>query len=122
MIIPNERRKLKKNSMNIFLFAFICYGACNNLIFGSVFQGFRDFLAKFGTNGYSLHKLFTCFMCLSTWMGFVIATILIVTGNPTPLEINNPYLSIFLHGLLSTGCVWFIHTVQEAFERAFSKD
>ena len=105
--------------MSIFIFLLVCYGACNNLIFGSVFEGFRTFLAKFGTSGYSLHKLFTCFMCLGTWMGFAITTILILTGNPTPFTTNNTLLTIFLHGLFSTGGVWLIHTIQEAFERAF---
>jgi hypothetical protein len=107
--------------MNTLLFILICYGACNNMIYGSVFEGFRNFLAKFGEGGYSLHKLFSCFMCLATWMGFVISLILLKTGNQTPLNINNLYLSVFFHGLLSGGSVWLIHTVQEAFERAFEK-
>ena len=107
--------------MNTFIFLLICYGACNNLIYGSVFEGFRDLLAKFGTGGYSIYKLFTCFMCLGTWMGFAISTLLILTKNTTPLSIDNHYLSVFLHGLLSTAGVWLIHTIQEAFERAFEK-
>jgi hypothetical protein len=41
------------------------------MIYGSIFQGFRNLLAKLGTGGYSIHKLFSCFMCLGTWMGFV---------------------------------------------------
>jgi hypothetical protein len=49
--------------MNTVIFLLICYGACNNLIYGSLFEGFRQYLTKFGTGGYSLHKLFTCFMC-----------------------------------------------------------
>ncbi len=103
--------------MNLLIFLLVCYGACNNLIFGSAFEGFRNFLEKFGTGGYSLYKLFTCFMCLGTWMGFVISAILIYTGTATPLAVINPYLSVFLHGLLSAGGVWIIHTVQEALER-----
>ena len=107
--------------MTTLIFLLICYGACNNLIYGSIFAGFRDFLGKFGTGGYSIYKLFTCFMCLGTWMGFAISALLIYTKNPTPLSINNPFLSVFLHGLLSTAGVWLIHTIQEAFERAFEK-
>jgi hypothetical protein len=107
--------------MNTFIFILICYGATNNLIYGSVFEGFRKFLSKFGTGGYSLHKLFNCFMCLGTWMGFVISLILLLNGVETPFKTNNFYLTIFLHGLLSAGGVWLIHTIQEAFERAFEK-
>ena len=108
--------------MNLLIFILICYGACNNLIYGSIFEGFRNFLSKFGTGGNSIHKLFTCFMCLGTWMGFAISAILLFSGNSTPLNINNVWLSIFLHGLLSAGGVWLLHTLQEALERAFEKE
>lgn len=105
--------------MNTLIFLLICYGACNNLIYGSLFQGFRDLLATFGTGGYSLYKLFTCFMCLGTWMGFAVSTILYYFGyaNLTPMgSITTPLLMIFLNGLVSTGGVWLIHTLQEALE------
>lgn len=112
--------------MNTLIFILICYGACNNLIYGSVFEGWRRFLAKFGTGGYSFHKLFTCFMCLGTWMGFAISAILSYFGyaNLTPIGsigVENVYLMVFLNGLLATGGVWLIHTIQEAFERAFAE-
>jgi hypothetical protein len=103
--------------MNTIIFLLICYGATNNLIWGSIFQGFRDFISKFGTGGYSLFKLFTCFMCLGTWMGFAVAGIYRLGNVPLPLQVSNPILSIFLHGLLSTGGVWLINTIQEAFEK-----
>jgi len=108
--------------MNVLVFLLISYGACNNMIFGSIFEGFRNFLSKFGTGGYSLHKLFTCFMCLGTWMGFAITAILLLAKIPTPIQILNPWLCIFFHGLLSTGGVWLIHTIQEAFEIAFNNE
>jgi hypothetical protein len=107
--------------MNTVLFLLICYGACNNLIYGSIFEGFRNYLSKFGTGGYSLYKLFTCFMCLGTWMGFVISTIYLLFGIQTPLNIANPILCVIMHGFVSTGGVWLIHTIQEAFERSNSK-
>jgi hypothetical protein len=111
--------------MNTIIFLLICYGACNNLIYGSLFEGFRNFLSKFGTGGYSLHKLFTCFLCLGTWMGFAISFIFTYFGyyDLTPvgsMGVTNIYLVIFLNGLLSTGGVWLIHTIQESLERAFS--
>ena len=114
-----------KKNMNTVIFLLICYGACNNLIYGSLFEGFRNYLGKFGTSGYSLHKLFTCFMCLGTWMGFVISILFAYFGyaDLTPvgsMGITNMYLLIFLNGLLSAGGVWLIHTFQEFLERAFS--
>jgi hypothetical protein len=105
--------------MTTLIFILICYGACNNLIYGSLFQGYRDFLEKFGTGGYSLYKLFTCFMCLGTWMGFAVSGILYYFGfsNLTPMGvITLPWLMIFMNGLVSTAGVWLIHTLQEALE------
>lgn len=108
------------------LFILVCYGACNNIIYGSIFQGFRNFLKTFGTGGYSLHKLFTCFMCLGTWVGFFLTYLLNYFGylNLTPfgsIGLNHYYLVIFLNGLASSGGVWLIHTIQEMLERAFDK-
>ena len=107
--------------MNEIIFILICYGACNNLIYGSLFEGFRNFLMKFGTGGYSLYKLFTCFMCLGTWMGFAISTLMVLFNVPLLFESKSIFFTIFLHGLFSAGGVWFIHTVQEMLERAFDK-
>jgi hypothetical protein len=36
--------------------------------------------------------------------------------------VTNIGLMIFMNGLLSTAGVWIIHTIQEAFERAFNKE
>ena len=110
--------------MITFTFILICYGACNNMIYGSIFGGFRDFMAKFGTGGYSLHKLFTCWMCLGTWMGFVISALMAHMGyaNLTPmgsLGLDNLYLMTFLNGLVATGGVWLLNTVQDALEEGF---
>lgn len=105
--------------MNTLIFLLICYGACNNIIYGSIFEGFRKSLQIFGTGGYSLYKLFTCFMCLGTWMGFIVSAIYINFNIETPLHTNNTIMTIFLHGLLSTGGVWLIHNFEEMLERAF---
>ena len=109
------------------LFILVSYGACNNLIYGSVFEGFRNFLSLFGSGGYSLYKLFTCFMCLATWMGFALTLIMNYFGylNLTPfgsMGMTNLFLSTFLNGLLSAGGVWFLNTIQDAFEKGFHKN
>jgi len=110
--------------MVLLTFILISYGACNNMIYGSIFEGWRNYLKKFGEGGYSLHKLFTCFMCLGTWMGFALSLIMCSSGfsHLTPmgsLGMNDVLLSVFLNGLLSGGAVWLIHTLQEMMERAF---
>ena len=111
--------------METLIFILICYGACNNLIYGSIFEGWRKFLSKFGTGGYSLYKLFTCPMCLGTWMGFVV-TILFINfgyGSMTPtgsLGFDDGNLMIFLNGLIASAGVWLVHNLEEALERAFN--
>ena len=108
------------------IFILICYGTTNNMIWGSIFEGWRNFLSKFGTSGYSIYKLFTCFMCLSTWVGFAITLIMNHYGylHLTPigsLGISNLGLAVFLNGLLSSGSVWILNTIQEALEGGFYK-
>ena len=112
--------------METIIFILICYGACNNMIYGSVFEGWRNFLVNFGTGGYSLYKLFTCFMCLGTWMGFVVSLLMyhFDYGHKTPvgsIGITNIYLMTFLNGLLSAAGVWLTHTIQEALERHYQR-
>lgn len=113
--------------MTTLLFILICYGACNNMIYGSIFEGWRNFLSKFGKGGYSLYKLFNCFMCLATWMGFAITVIMRFFDYTkfTPmgsLGVENIYLIIFFNGLIASAGVWLIHTLQEALERAFTSN
>jgi hypothetical protein len=60
-------------------------------------------------------------MCLGTWMGFLISGLFITFGIPTPLLIPYTPISIFLHGLLSTGGVWILHNLEEMFERIGNK-
>lgn len=104
----------------VFIYSFIVYGLCNILIWGSNLTWWRDLLAKFGTGDYSLYKLFTCFMCLPTWMGPLVSFITIYYGNgelsPTYGYLNILWLSLILDGFISSGIVWVINTVQEWFE------
>lgn len=104
------------------IFILTCYGACNNLIYGSLFNGWRNFLKTMGTGPYSIYKLFTCFMCLGTWVGFAITYLMFYFGylNLTPfgsLGITNLLLVIFLNGLLASGSIWLINTLQYMLER-----
>jgi hypothetical protein len=108
--------------MNLLLFIILCYGISNTIVYGSMFNAFRGFLSKFGTGDWSFHKLFSCMMCLPVWVGFVVSYILITQG----LSIFTPFgiaadshikIAVFFSGLISGGAVWFIHTIQEYFEK-----
>jgi len=103
----------------LFIWVLTCYGGCNALVFGSIFEGFRNALKVFGTGGYSLHKLFTCMMCLPTWFGMILSLALNLLGFPTPWTLFGVTLLplvVILDGIFTSGCVWIIHTLQEFFE------
>jgi hypothetical protein len=104
--------------MKIALFELLSYGITNIVIFGSIFQQWRDFWVKVNPNFFG--KLFTCPLCFSTWVGFGLSFLFNYLGYSTPFTeygiIFLP-LSVFLDGCFTSGCVWIIHTIQEWFEK-----
>lgn len=103
--------------INLFLFAFICYGACNIMVHGSIFESWRVFWLTHNPN--FMGKLFTCMMCLPFWVGaFYSYFVYSITAMN---HIANGYIGNFADACLASGVVWFIHTIQEAFERYKNK-
>jgi hypothetical protein len=108
---------------NLIIFSFLVYGICNIIIYGSIFTWFREYLKYYGEGDYSLYKLFTCFMCLPTWVGMFLSYVFISNGNYdlSPLHSvgfnKNIYLTVFFDGLLSSGLVYFINTIVEKLEK-----
>lgn len=96
-------------------FILLAYGITNIFVFGSIFESLRNFLSKI--NPGFLGKLVNCPMCFSTWVGFILSYILILTGNPTPITLafnfEFTYLIIFLDGCFTSGCVWFLFSIEE---------
>jgi hypothetical protein len=108
--------------VNLFIFIVTCYGITNILIFGSIFKWFRNFLNNLGTGDYSLHKLFTCFMCLPFWVGIVLTYCFYYLDviSLTPFGSSNiqfVFVIAFLNGCFASGSVWVLHTLQEFLER-----
>jgi hypothetical protein len=106
--------------MILFIYLLLSYGITNILVYGSIFNFWREFLNK--VNPSFLGKLFSCPMCLSTWVGFILSFIFMIMGYQSPMSlygIDNPFLRVFLDGCLTSGGVWIIHNIEEAFERAF---
>ena len=67
----------------------------------------------------SLYKLFTCMMCMPTWVGFGLSYLLQSQGVDTPLTmygIENLYLVMFLDGVLASGGVYTLNVLVEHFE------
>jgi hypothetical protein len=104
--------------MKIILFILVSYGITNILVFGSIFQKWRDFWVKFNPSFFG--KLFTCPLCLSTWIGGLLSTLFISFGYTTPFTeygITILPLLVFLDACFTSGVVWITHTVQEWFEK-----
>ena len=104
--------------MSFIIFMLLAYGITNIVVFSSIFQPVRDLLDK--VNPTFLGKLFSCPLCFSTWVGFVLSYVFSLIGVYTPMTtygITYLPLLIFLDGCLTSGTVWLIHTLQEYFEK-----
>lgn len=104
---------------NLFIFILASYGISNILVYSSIFEGLRENLAKLGTGPKSLYKLFSCMMCMPTWVGFILSAILQFCGVQTPFTyygVEYFWLAVFLDGVLSSGAVYAFNVLVEHFE------
>jgi hypothetical protein len=106
--------------MEIVLFLLVSYGISNIVVYGSIFEGMRNFFNKY--NPSFLGTLFSCMICFPTWVGFILSYGLTLYGytHLTPfgsIGLEVLWLRVFLDGCLSSGVVWFIHTAQEHLEQ-----
>ena len=108
--------------MNLVIWAMVAYGMTNILVYGSIFNGLRDAIHKWGNNplapfnflGNFLSGLISCVLCTSTWVGFFLS---LVYFSPNVELIGlNKILSVFFDGMLSAGFVWAINAIIEWFE------
>ena len=108
--------------MKILVWFILSYGLMNIMVFGSIFQGLRNFFQKWGDsnsflNGFAhfISGILSCPMCFSTWGGFFLG---FVVYSPTAHMFGvHPHLSWFLDGILSSGGVWLINDIAEYLEK-----
>jgi hypothetical protein len=102
---------------SLILFAFVAYGMTTIIVYGSIFEGIRNFIHKKGKNN-SFMKFFSdlvgCVLCTSTWVGFFLSITMFSPTN-TIYGISLP-MTIFFDGMFSAGIVWGINTLIEWFE------
>lgn len=108
--------------MELLIWAVVAYGMTNILVYGSIFNGLRNSIHKWGNNplavfnflGQFLSGLISCVLCTSTWVGFFLS---LVYFSPNHAIIGlNKYFSVFFDGMLSAGFVWGINAIIEWFE------
>jgi len=98
------------------------YGISNILVYGSIFNGPRNFINKQAENSNNplkdffsfLSDMLKCMMCAPTWVGFFFGIFLY---SPThEFLIINDWVSWFFDGVLASGATWIIHSIIEWFE------
>jgi hypothetical protein len=100
----------------------LAYGFTNIMVYGSIFQGIRNFFKRLGSNPltpfqYLFHfidGILSCMMCCSTWIGFFIGLTL---WSPCSHIFGLPiFYSWFFDGLMASGAVWGINAIVEYYE------
>ena len=110
--------------MIILMWVIAAYGMTNILVYGSIFNGLRNWIhknAQPNVRGVILKSVFEfvssliqCVLCTSTWVGFFLSLTLFAPWNE--MIGLNKYFSVFFDGMLSAGAVWAINSVIEWYE------
>lgn len=104
------------------IWGLLSYGLMNIMVYGSIFQGLRNFFTKWGEDEYApfqslggfISGILGCPMCFSTWGGFFLGAVIYSPINNAfgiPVE-----FSWFFDGILSSGFVWAFNSIIEWFE------
>ena len=96
--------------MEVLIWILAAYGMSQILVFGSIFEGLRNWATKHIT---FFGDLLGCMMCTSTWVGFFFS---LAFYSPTKDLITIPYTHIFFDGMLASGSVWALNAIVEWFE------
>ena len=106
----------------LILWMIMTYGISNILVYGSIFNGPRNFINKQSENSNNplkdffsfLSDMLKCMMCAPTWVGFFFGIFLYSPVHEL-LEVS-PYASWFFDGMLASGSTWAINSIIEWFE------
>lgn len=108
--------------VQLILWMVMAYGMTNILVYGSILNGMRDFIRKWGDDKYLVFNglasfvsdILKCMMCCSTWVGFFFGIFLY---SPVHELLNvSSWGSWFFDGMLASGAVWAINAIVEFFE------
>ena len=113
------------NFLLVFCYIVFAYGIANMVCYAEgpwgIFEWWRE-VADNISEGFG--KLFNCMMCFSTWVGLLasIGDLLIPSAVFTPFNLILAgtglwWLIPILDAGLTSGAVWLLHNLEEAFER-----
>ena len=107
--------------VQLLLWMIMAYGLSNIVVYGSIFNGPRNFINKWGISKYPLNgfgaflsKMLSCMMCAPVWVGFFYGIFLYSPVHEL-LGVHK-YYSWFFDGMLASGSVWAINAIIEWFE------
>ena len=107
--------------VQLLLWMVMAYGMSNILVYGSIFNGPRNFINKWGDSKYPLNgfgaflsKMLSCMMCCSVWIGFFYGIFLYSPVHEI-LGVSS-WTSWFFDGMLASGSVWAINSIIEWYE------
>lgn len=94
----------------------------NIMVFGSIFQGVRNFFNNWGSNpnapfqyfGEFISGILSCPMCFSFHGGWFLS--LTIFSPVNEIFLVSPNISWFFDAILSSGAVWAINSIIEWFE------
>lgn len=112
--------------INILCYCLVSYGIANLFIYSNgpfhIFEHWRNFTNKLHPQ---IGELFTCMICLSTWIGLTLSLINIlvlpsIQFTPFNIILGESDLKLFIVLMdmgFTSGCVWLIHQFEEMMER-----
>ena len=109
-------------TIQILTWFILSYGLMNIMVYGSIFQGLRDFFKNLGNNPHTpfrflfefISGILSCPMCFSFHGGWFLS---LVIFSPVHTLFGIPiWGSWFFDGILSSGAVWAINAIVEYYE------
>jgi len=95
----------------LLVWTLISYGMTSILVWGSIFENFRNWIKN---HSKFFGDLISCTLCTSTWVGFFMS---LFFGSITSIFFDtNILLHIFFDGMYSAGSVWALNSIIEFFE------
>ena len=112
--------------ISIFCYILVSYGLANLFVYSNgpfhIFEKWRNFTHNIHEQ---VGELFTCMLCLSTWIGLflsIVNIILLPLFPFTPFNIilgasGMHWLIVLLDMGFTSACVWLLHQLEEMMER-----
>lgn len=112
--------------ISIFCYILVSYGIANLFVYSNgpfhIFEKWRNFTHNIHEQ---VGEMFTCMLCLSTWIGLFLSIVNIVLLPLFPFTPFNIilgasgmyWLIVLLDMGFTSACVWLIHQLEEMMER-----